>query len=209
VNRRQQVAVKNSLSHHPSVLKEQVMRRTRVCRALAGVVTGILILASGCADAGPTGVELRSTAEISSSRHPLVGTRAEPLAYATPGRPATYSSIIGPAGGTLDFEIGSITFPAGALSRPTRITAAIDGVSVGATFGPHGTVFPVGREPELRFRFAGLEIESVSLQIQYLSGVLIDEVLPTTIDLVGRTASAKIFHFSPYILGAGRSAIAF
>jgi hypothetical protein len=180
------------------------MRRTRVCSTLAGVLTGILILASGCTDAGPTGVELRST-EIAASRHPLVGTKARPLTYPTAGRPATYSSIIGPAGGILEFGIGSITFPAGALSRFTRISASIDGSTAGATFGPHGTVFPVGALPVLTFTYAGLNADPASLQIQYLSGHIVTEVFSTTADLAERTASANIFHFSPYILGAGRS----
>lgn len=62
--------------------------------------------------------------------------------------------VVGPAGADIDFGPHKLRIPAGALSRPTVITAeAPTSLQVLARFSPHGTVFASGRHPTLELSY--------------------------------------------------------
>lgn len=62
--------------------------------------------------------------------------------------------IVGPEGGDVDFGPHKLKIPAGALARPTVITAeAPTSLTVLARFSPHGTRFAAGRHPTLELSY--------------------------------------------------------
>lgn len=159
-----------------------MVRRRPVFSAVLGTVAGILILASGCAEEGPTAVQLQPAKIISSGK-----------AYSG----GTYSASIGAAGGILNLPIGRIVFPAGAVDRETLITAKVDGEELAATFAPHGLLFPVGSEPRLEFVIGNANI--ANLQIVYLDelGNTLEVLATVTRENI---ATADLSHFSKYAL---------
>lgn len=146
----------------------------------------ILILAAGCADQGPT--------ESALTPHVAALSRAH-----TAG---TVAKTIGPRGGTLEFGIGSLSFPAGAVSENTRITATLDGRNLGVTFGPHGLVFPAGAQPELVLDVRGVQVP-VHTSIYYVTeaGAVLERYEPEW-DALEAVARVRLGHFSRYILAA-------
>jgi len=62
--------------------------------------------------------------------------------------------VVGPEGADVDFGPHKLKIPAGALPRPTVITAeAPTSLQVLAKFSPHGTVFAAGRHPTLELSY--------------------------------------------------------
>jgi hypothetical protein len=113
------------------------------------------------------------------------------------------SRIIDARGGRVDFGIGSIVFPAGALARPTLITAVTADASRAVTFSPHGLVFPAEAQPELQLRTSGISTALESIRIIYIdANGYIAEILPTAIDISTGSALSAISHFSTYAMGS-------
>lgn len=160
-------------------------------------LAAILILAAGCSEPGPTAARLEPGTLTASAGE--VGGMARVLQASY--RAGTYSAVITRNGGTLDFGIGSISFPAGAVSRTTRISATVDGRSLAVNFEPHGTVFAAGHEPTLTFGVPGV---GQAVEIEYLSdsGAVLERLATGTDTLTG-TIFAQIKHFSPYAAGIG------
>ena len=169
----------------------------RHCRrfSLSAALAAILILAAGCGDREPVGTELRTALRV--------GEVAQIVSSPTAGFSLTRSAIIGTAGGNIDFGIGRISFPAGALTRPTTISASVVPMQLAVTFSPHGLTFQRGFEPELRFDLSDTLLSGHDLQILYVNNSgTIAEILPTSVDLLGQTARTSISHFSTYAMGA-------
>jgi hypothetical protein len=103
----------------------------------ASSVAAILILAAGCGEQTPTAVQIESPS-LSSASAPK-GPKANVVK--TKFHAGTYAAVIGPEGGRIDFGIGTIDFPAGAVAHAIRITATTDGEHLGVTFAPHGLRF--------------------------------------------------------------------
>jgi hypothetical protein len=165
------------------------MVRRPVFSAVLGAVAGILILASGCADQGPTAVQLKPAKAISAGR-----------AY----QRGAFIMNVGPLGGTFHFPIGHIVFPAGAVSDETVITASVDGKTLAVEFQPH-LVFPDTAKPVLTFSFAGNSAAARDLVVYHVgdSGEILDQVTPS-VDVENSDASVSVGGFSAWILGAGR-----
>lgn len=118
-------------------------RRPYFTSALAWLA-GILILASGCMDQSPTAT-LLDPATVSGEQAQLPG-NARPILAAAPFEAGTRSAQITPAGGSIDFGIGSIVFPRGAVDRATVVTAKVDGETMSVEFDQHlvfGSVQPI------------------------------------------------------------------
>ena len=133
------------------------------------------------------------------------------------------SAFIGPEGGEIDIDdVGArIVFPAGALSRRTRITmTAKAGWSVAYEFGPHGITFgaPVIVQQNLSYTLAKSPRAAAKVQAGYfdrsLDTVFLDpsrsvarvsELRQVSLDraLNSFVASFYIYHFSGYILSSG------
>jgi hypothetical protein len=170
--------------------------RSRIQIALAGL-TAVLVMAAGCGDRVPTGVDLRPEGGLK------VGSVAHVLALPSRGHIGQNSRIIDARGGSVDFGIGRVVFPAGALARPTLITAVTANATRAVTFSPHGLVFPAEAQPELHLKTSGIPTPFESLRIIYVNpNGYIAEILPTAIDVSTGTAVSAISHFSTYAMGS-------
>lgn len=173
------------------------MKRRSLFASVASSLTAILILAAGCSDQDPMAVQLEPGA-VGTVRGEIGG-RANVLrsTYAA----GNFSSVIGPEGGTIQFGIGEITFPAGAVQRPTLISAAVDGEHLAVTFSPHGLRFTEHAQPVLSLSFAESSASASKLGIQYVdSGFNVLEVLETSTDIVAEKVTARLWHFSTYVI---------
>lgn len=178
------------------------MAKLRMRAALSAIAAGILITIGGCTEQAPT-----------SNSGPDAGLRFEKLEL--PGAVGLSSQanslraekVIGAEGGTLEIPGGhTLTFPAGALSSPTRIRAAVDTRFVGVDLQPEGIHFPVGNGPVLTINYAGVPAEQYrQLAVLYVapSGTIL-EVLPSEANRPGTTVSARLSHFSGYLVGGHR-----
>jgi hypothetical protein len=175
------------------------MTRRPLFSAALAWLAGILILASGCMDQSPTATVLE-TATVSPAAVLPAGVSA--VRAAAPYEAGSVSQTITPAGGSIDFGIGTIVFPKNAVQRATVITATVDGVSMAVEFGPHGLTFPADAQPQLMFGYKGIDITN-GASIYYIDdqGAVLED-LGGVIDSSSETVSAWLQHFSPYILGA-------
>lgn len=166
-------------------------RRVRFSSASA-LVLSLLALVAGCG-AEPTAPTLRPDGL-------RVGEVAQAVWAPVVVPAGLYARHIGPEGGTLYFGIGSLSFPRGALTRTTYITAAVDGFRSGVDFGPEGVSFPASARPTLGFR-VGSVTNTDGLQVLYLDddGRILS-LLPTSVQSSEGLAVARLDHFSPYIL---------
>lgn len=165
-------------------------RRRPPFSAALSALAGILILASGCVEQTPTTTQLEAPTALSAAK-----------AYAR----GSYTASIGTSGGTLEFPIGTISFPAGAVPTETRITATVDGKSLAVDFQPH-LVFPAGARPTLTLSFAGVRAAPATLVVFHISdsGKLL-EVLRPTVDLATSTLKISASSFSGFVIGSGKS----
>ena len=173
-----------------------MIHRPRIVAALAGL-TAMVLLAAGCAEQDPTGVELQPAGGLQ------VGSVAHPVIAPTMFHSASYSRVIDGRGGVLHFGIGSLTFPPGALSQPTVITARTDGVTVAAAFGPHGLVFPAHSSPTLTFVIPLAASISAKGSVYYVDSrnVVLEDMGASFASEPG-TVQTSVRHFSKFIFGA-------
>jgi hypothetical protein len=133
------------------------------------------------------------------------------------------SAVIGPDGGAIDIDgTGArVIFPAGALSRRTRITMTVKaGWSVAYEFGPHGITFgaPVTVQQDLSYAELANASAAAKVQAGYYqrnldtafldpshSTARVSELRPVSLAraLNSLVASFYIYHFSGYILSSG------
>ena len=189
-------------------------------RRLAALTTLAALSACGSQDS-QVGVP-RLTAPTPAPSATLVGTvgslvsvdglqRTVPLAA-----PISVARTIGADGGTLSIpQAGvSVTVPSGALTAPTQITmTARAGSLVAYDFAPHGITFakPLVFTQQLRGTSASL-VTAPLLELGYYPdaslltkvGGLVSELIGGTTNLVTWSFSAKISHFSGYIVTCGR-----
>lgn len=166
-------------------------------RAALIAAAGILITIGGCG-------EVPSAVTPAPDGLQLLKAPAGPVFSATGSGSFTASAVIGAEGGTLVGPGGArITFPAGSLSEPTRITMSPSAGFLGVELQPHGLVFPADRQPVLSLPLSGVMVGLQSrLWIVYVDGGSIQEVLPTS-TVSGGTLSATLPHFSGYIGAQG------
>ena len=160
-----------------------MVRRRPVFSAVLGTVAGILILASGCADQNPTASQLKPAQALSAAR-----------AYER----GSFAMSIGPSGGSINFPIGQIVFPAGAVSNETIITATLNGRTLAVDFQPH-IVFPSGAQPTLTISVAGLRVNPNRLLFAHVAddGTLAATIRPT---LENGRASVAVEGFSRWAI---------
>jgi hypothetical protein len=174
------------------------MARRPLFRA-ASSFAAILILAAGCGDHTPTAVQLEGSNALAASaaRGPKANVVKSTFAA------GSYATVIGPQGGTIEFGIGKLVFPAGALQRPTRITATTDGSNLGVEFGPHGLRFPSANSPKLFMSTASFVGDASTLQIVYVDkGGYVLEEMAAVADIDRNQLIADLQHFSTYWMAA-------
>jgi hypothetical protein len=162
-----------------------MVRRRPVFSAVLGTVAGILILASGCADQSPTAVQVRPAKALSAAK-----------AYQS----GSFTMSIDPSGGTFSFPIGHISFPAGAVSETTTITATLDGRTLAVEFEPH-MMFPDGAQPTLAMSVTGLKVNFDGVHFLHVAddGATISTFRPIVENGI---ASINVEGFSRWILAA-------
>ncbi len=168
-------------------------------RAVFALVAGILITIGGCADNSPTANT--NPQDMRYERIRLLNPTAQGSQNRV-NRPFA-EKVIGPAGGTLDIPGGhALSFPAGALTSPTRIQAKVDTRYVEVEFSPHGLKFPAGREPVLTLSHAEAQV----LPTSQLSIIYVDEegkfleFVGGTPDRGSERVAVKLRHFSAYAM---------
>jgi hypothetical protein len=172
-----------------------MIRRHRRPFSLSAALAAILILAAGCGDREPVGAELRTALRVGEVAHAI----SAPTAFGA----GTYSRTLGPDGGVLHFGVGRLEFPAGALDRPTTITATVDGSTIGAVFSPHGLIFPPNAQPTLVFYINSTTSMDGSASILYVTPMnVVLEVLGGHFGSNGYSVEADVGHFSKFIFGA-------
>jgi hypothetical protein len=165
----------------------------RSLRTSALALAGILIGIGGCSEspAAPAAhtdglqvLELRSAPRFDAS-----GVSGE---------------VVGPAGGVVVGPGGvTLSFPAGALARPTYVSLRTSTEVVGVEILPHGLTFAAGYEPTLTLPYGGADVSGFSrLNVVYVDGGAIQEVLSTSVSTGAHTLTARLPHFSLYA-GAG------
>lgn len=129
-----------------------------------------------------------------SSLLPLV--TCSPLAYDSTAR------VIGPDGGTITAGPHTLTIPGGALTVPTLITAVVNPTPVNAIqFSPPGLTFQ--RPAQLVMSYANCELPGllVPRRVVYTTdNFQILEIIPSLDDLLDRTVTGQISHFSQYAI---------
>ncbi len=133
----------------------------------------------------------------------------------------TWSFVAGPNGATSRNSATGLTVvvPQGALAANTTITVkALAGSVVAYEFQPHGITFakPVTLRQDLSLTnvaailgltpMAGAYYNTSTLPLDPTTGlVTVNELEPTTVDLLHLAVSFKIGHFSGYVVACGRS----
>ncbi|HEU4996257.1 MAG TPA: hypothetical protein VFT29_15680 [Gemmatimonadaceae bacterium] len=149
----------------------------------------------------------------------VTGLLVPPVNRTTPlADDVTWSFVAGPGGAvSSNAAVGlTISIPAGALSSTQTITVtALEGSPVAYKFEPHGLVFAkdVKLTQNLRGTTAGglLSLPLISgayfatdrLELQNGLAV-VTEILPAVSDLLTKTVTFPIKHFSGYIAASGR-----
>jgi hypothetical protein len=165
----------------------------RSLRSSVLVLAGILIGIGGCAES-PAAPAARTEAlqllELRSApRYDMAGVSG---------------AVVGPEGGVVVGPGGvTLSFPKGALSRPTYISLRPSTEVVGVEILPHGLTFSAGSEPTLTLPYGGADVSGFSrLNVVYVEGGAITEVLSTSVSPGAHTLTARLPHFSFYA-GAG------
>jgi hypothetical protein len=156
-------------------------------RAAALALAGILIAIGGCTE----------NPSAANAYHFL--RRSQNVRFDATGS-ATASAVIDARGGVLVTSAGDrITFPAGAVTQPTRITITSDPQYAGVELQPHGLTFTPGREPTLQLSTANTDAATYgSLGVAYVDDSnAVQEVLPAV--TVASNLVTNLHHFSRYL----------
>lgn len=179
------------------------MAKLRVRAVMSAITAGILITIGGCTEQAPT-INSGLDAGQRFQKLELPGAVGFSGAQANSLRA---EKVIGAEGGALEIPGGhTLTFPAGALSSPTRIRATVDNRYVGVDLQPEGLHFPAGNGPVLTINYGAVPTGQYSqLAVLYVapSGTVL-EVLQSDANRPGNTVSARLSHFSGYLVGGHR-----
>ncbi|HEX8272849.1 MAG TPA: hypothetical protein VF615_09360 [Longimicrobiaceae bacterium] len=172
------------------------MAKLRVRAALSAIAAGILITIGGCTEQAPTS----NSGPETSARYQRLELRQDGgAAFDVP----VAEKVIGKEGGTLEIFGGhTLTFPAGALTEPTRIRAKVDTRYIEVDLEPHGITFPSGREPVLRMSYAAAATPVLAdrLTIIYLEGARLVEDMGGRAEAGKEIVTARLPHFSRYAI---------
>lgn len=185
---------------------------------------GILFAAAACGEPGSPTAAPEAPAGVAEAPVAGIGEildapqQVQTLLRATPlAAPVSASREIGIFGGWIGLPGtgGSIFFPPGAVTRPTRITmTAPAGAAVAYEFAPHGINFIV--PPIITQELNGIAVPADArlfagyfanlADVNLATGVgAVTELLDVSTSFGLRTARFPIGHFSGYLIATGRS----
>lgn len=173
---------------------KSLLQRAALCVALIGTL-------AVCGVEGPSapGSALTPDASLLGTLEGTVNNVLEPLACSTKGY-GSVTQTVGSVGGTIKIGPHTLRIPAGALSSSIEITAtAPKGKSIEVQFQPEGLKFLRKADLTLSYQECGiLVLDPKVVYVDDNQNLL--EVLLTFPDLLGRTATGKLDHFSGYML---------
>jgi hypothetical protein len=160
--------------------------------------TRILLVAAllGCGEHAPTSVPPQALLVD------LPGVSDAGLVGCTPGSPDFVSQTIGPLGGVVEIGPHRLSIPPGALDAPVAITAIAPADTVNRIrFEPEGLTFNRPALLTMSYANCGALTSVVPKRIAYTSDALtILEVLPSLDNLLTRTVTGRLEHFSDYAI---------
>jgi hypothetical protein len=173
------------------------MKALRLARAV--LFAGATAFLASCGDAVSS---TRSPIDPRPARDLLGLGPALGLVACTPMPADSATQLIGPEGGTLNVGAHALVVPPGALDTAVVITAVAPSDSVNRVqFGPAGLTFR--RPASLTMSYANCGVLGVLLprQIVYTTDLLqLLEVLGGVDDLLSQKVTARIHHFSDYVV---------
>ena len=163
--------------------------------ALAAAVFAAL----SCSDSGPTGVSTQPHPD------PLFFGWISPKLCLVTCTPQPYDSVtqtVGPEGGTINVGAYSLLIPDSALDSAVTITAVAPSDTVNAVrFQPQGLRFNQKASLTMSYANCGIVTWLVPQHIAYTTDNLqILDFLPSVPNLLSRTVTGSIRHFSEYAL---------
>jgi len=184
------------------------MKNVRLAMS-ALLLTACVVLVS-CSDSSPIAPTSPASAASADLLGGLLGTVVQTvdktltgtgLIACSPMSAATTTKVIGPGGGTIKVGPHTLVIPAGALSSPVEITASIKSEKINRVhFEPDGLQF--AKAAPLTMSYANCSILTGVLPgIAYIgNNQKILEQLLSINNLLGRTVTAGVVHFSDYAI---------
>lgn len=167
-------------------------RLTRVYPVIASLIGVAFFM--GCTDEATAPSTLAFETARAEKRH---------FAACVPQTSASNSAWIGPKGGVLRAGGNVLKIPEGALHRRVLITMQTTRENINhVVFGPEGLVFNSNALPQLQMSYQNCSLpEGTEPQVVYVSQSLeMIEATPSSNDPATQTVSAKLSHFSDYVL---------
>lgn len=119
------------------------------------------------------------------------------VATCKPQKEDEHSARVGPKGGSLSVGTNRLVIPAGALATEVEITAhAPPSNAAELEFSPAGLQF--AKPAQLTMSYAKCYTPFFGVTVAYLQADMVTEVEPSRVDLLRRTVTAQIRHFSSY-----------
>jgi hypothetical protein len=174
------------------------MKRTNRNRAsLAGLLCAVLLTIS-CGPEAPT-APARPSADLRGGGLGEVTRKLGTLLSCSPLPYAENSAVIGPDGGTLRIGPHTLTIPARALAKPTRISGEAPSGSVRLVeLEPHGLKFAQPASLTLSYAQCSL-VAGLLPRVAYTNNALdIQWYTPSVNDIFAQTVTGKLEHFSGY-----------
>jgi hypothetical protein len=161
----------------------------------------VIVLASACGDRSPTAIQPPPPPPNAS----LVGSLLRPTGLLSCSQLpyAIDTKTIGPSGGSISVGPHTLYIPAGALARPTEITAELPlGLGVNAVkFRPEGLTFQKPAYLSMSYANCSLLGRLLPKRIAYTTDALdILEYLLSLDNLFGKRVTGQVHHFSDYVV---------
>jgi len=166
------------------------------------MVALVVCLSASCSDRAPTAP---AAPELAAPNASLIGDLLRPTGLlkcsALPS--ASSTQTIGSAGGSITVGPHILRIPAGALDKPTTITATLDnarGVN-GVSFAPEGLQFDSPAYLTMSYANCNLLGRLLPKRIAYTSDLLdILEYLLSIDNIFTKKVTGRVDHFSEYVI---------
>jgi hypothetical protein len=166
------------------------------------MVALVVCLSASCSDRAPTAP---AAPELAAPNASLIGDLLRPtgLLQCSALPAASSTKTIGSAGGSITVGPHILRIPAGALDKPTTITATLDtdrGVN-GIHFAPEGLQFDAPAYLTMSYANCNLLGRLLPKRIAYTSNLLdIVEYLLSIDNLWTKKVTGRVNHFSEYVI---------
>lgn len=181
-------------------------RVKHMARRLAGIVAVTMVVVS-CGRDAPTAARTSDAVRASGvdGSANLLGGLLGTLLSCRPMPEAQASAWIGPAGGTLRVGPHTLRVPAGALGQRVLITGIAPSDSVNLVqFYPEGLHFASPASLTMSYANCSLLVQLLPQIVYTDDGLNILEYIPSLANLLSRTVTGSVQHFSGYAVAYRR-----